>query len=156
MIPGIALRTTLIVGHPGEGLKEFGELLDFVREMRFERLGAFAYSEEEGTYGAENYRDSVSRKEKRRRLEELMSLQREISASCNASRVGSDVEVVADSVMDGYYVCRSMYESPEVDGEILVRIPENEDEAAVNERIGKFFEVKISRAGDYDLYGEII
>lgn len=156
MIPGIALRTTLIVGHPGEGLKEFGELLDFVREMRFERLGAFAYSEEEGTYGAENYRDSVSRKEKRRRLEELMSVQRGISASCNASRVGSAVEVVADSVMDGYYVCRSMYESPEVDGEILVRIPENEDEAAVNERIGKFFEVKISRAGDYDLYGEII
>jgi len=155
-VPGIVLRTTLIVGHPGEGKREFAELLDFVREMRFERMGAFAYSEEEGTYGAENYKDSVSRKEKLRRLDELMSLQRGISASCNATRVGTRTTVVADAVADGYYVCRSMNESPEVDGEIYVEIPEDEKEGAVSGRIGKFFEVEILRAGDYDLYGKII
>ena len=155
-VPGIVLRTTLIVGHPGEGKREFAELLDFVREMRFERMGAFAYSEEEGTYGAENYKDSVSRKEKLRRLDELMSLQRGISASCNAARVGTRTTVVADAVADGYYVCRSMNESPEVDGEIYVEIPEDEKEGAVSGRIGKFFEVEILRAGDYDLYGKII
>ena len=155
-VPGIVLRTTLIVGHPGEGKREFAELLDFVREMRFERMGAFAYSEEEGTYGAENYKDSVSRKEKLRRLDELMSLQRGISASCNATRVGTRTTVVADAVADGYYVCRSMNESPEVDGEIYVEIPEDEKEGVVSGRIGKFFEVEILRAGDYDLYGKII
>lgn len=155
-VSGIVLRTTLIVGHPGEGKREFAELLDFVREMRFERMGAFAYSEEDGTYGAENYKDSVSRKEKLRRLDELMSLQRGISASCNAARVGTRTTVVADAVADGYFVCRSMNESPEVDGEIYVEIPEDEKEAAVSGRIGKFFEVEILRAGDYDLYGKII
>ncbi len=155
-IPGIVLRTTLIVGHPGEGKREFAGLLDFVGNMRFERLGAFAYSEEEGTYGAENYKDTVSRKEKQRRLDELMSLQREISAAFNASRVGTVVKVIADSVSDGYYICRSMYESPEVDGEILVKIPENESGGAVCERIGRFFEVKIFRADDYDLYAQVL
>lgn len=154
-VPGIVLRTTLIVGHPGEGKKEFGELLDFVRESRFERLGAFTYSEEEGTYGAENYKDSVPAKEKARRLDELMGLQREISAECNAARVGTVVRVVADSLSDGVYSCRSMYESPEVDGEIYVPVPENEDPAVSASRTGKFFEVEIVRADDYDLYGRI-
>ncbi len=156
MIPAIVLRTTLMVGHPGEGKREFEELLSFVEEMRFERLGAFMYSEEEGTYGAENYRDSVSRKEKQRRYDALMSLQQGISSSFNASRISSVTEVIVDSLSDGYYVCRSMYESPEVDGEILVEIPENERNAACASRIGKFFDVEILRAGDYDLYGKFI
>ena len=150
-IPGVVLRTTMIVGHPGEGEKEFGELLDFVAEARFERLGAFMYSEEEGTYGAKHYRDEVSSEVKRERLDRLMELQRDISLDYNASRVGSIVKVLVDDVLDGgVLVCRSEFESPEVDGEILVR------NCPASVRPGDFIDVRISEAGDYDLVGEII
>ena len=149
-IPGVVLRTTMIVGHPGEGEKEFAELLDFVREARFERLGAFKYSEEEGTYGARHYKDEVPPEVKQQRLDALMELQRDISLDYNASRVGSVVRALVDDVMDGNLVCRSEFESPEVDGEILVR------DASGLVRPGDFIDVRICEAGDYDLTGEII
>ena len=120
-VPGVVLRTTMIVGHPGEGKKDFNELLEFVKEARLERLGAFKYSEEEGTYGAENFKDSISDKIKQDRLDELMTLQSEISFAFNQSRVGTEVKVIVDDFVDGIFVCRSEFESPEVDGEILVR-----------------------------------
>ena len=152
-IPGVVLRTTVIVGHPGEGLEEFRELVDFAREARFERLGAFRYSEEEGTWGAENLSDDVPEDEKQRRYDELMTVQEGISAEYNASRVGSVVKVLADDCVNGKLVCRSQYESPEVDGEIIVPIPEGKD---AREYVGNFLTVKIVSAEDYDLLAEII
>lgn len=147
-IPGLVLRTTVIVGHPGEGEKEFGELLDFVREARFERLGAFRYSEEEGTWGAANLVDDVPEEEKQRRYDALMSLQGEISAAFNSSRVGSVVRVLVDDAVDGRLIARSQYESPEVDGEIIVELPEGEDPYSY---IGRFVDVRVTAADDYDL-----
>ncbi len=150
-VPGVALRTTMIVGHPGETEEEFGQLLDFVREARFERLGAFTYSEEEGTYGAEHFRDEVSPEEKQSRLDRLMSLQSGISYAYNLSRVGEEADVLVDEVMpDGTLVCRSQYESPEVDGEIIVR------NSASGVRAGEFIRVRITAAGEYDLEAERI
>ncbi|MBO7603166.1 MAG: 30S ribosomal protein S12 methylthiotransferase RimO [Bacteroidales bacterium] len=145
-VPGVVLRTTMIVGHPGEGEKEFGELMDFVREVRFERLGAFVYSEEEGTWGAEHLEDDVPLEEKRRRLEELMSLQADISLNYNRSRIGSTVRVLVDDIVNGTLVCRSEGESPEVDGEILVSTTKA-DEAI----IGSYIDVRITGADEYDL-----
>ncbi len=147
-VPGVVLRTTMIVGHPGEGKRAFEELLSFVEEARFERLGAFTYSEEEGTFGAENYRDRIPAKEKRERLNRLMEVQSKISYAFNASRVGTVTRVLADSFSDGVLVCRSEFESPEVDGEILVRGPEK--------LTGTFFDVKITGADEYDLVAELV
>lgn len=148
-VPGVVLRTTMIVGHPGETREQFGELLDFVREARFERLGAFTYSEEEGTYDASHFKDDVSPQEKNRRLDELMSLQSGISYQYNRSRIGSVERVLVDEVMpDGTLVCRSQYESPDVDGEILVR--------GGGARVGEFIPVKITGAEEYDLEAERI
>jgi len=152
-IPGIALRTTMIVGFPGEGEKEFDELLDFVRESRFERLGAFAYSEEEGTWGATHLKDELSVDTKNLRLDALMSLQSEISLNFNQSRVGTQQRVLVDDCVDGTLVCRSEFESPDVDGEILVRIPEGRN---ASEYVGKFVQVRILGADEYDLIAEII
>ncbi len=151
-VPGIVLRTTMIVGHPGEGRKEFEELLDFVREAKFERLGAFTYSEEEGTFGAEHFKDSVTKKTKKSRLERLMTLQSGISFACNQARIGTEVRVLVDSVSGDSLVCRSEYESPEVDGEILVHyVPEIGPDP-----VGKFIRVRIIQADEYDLVGEFI
>ena len=148
-VPGVVLRTTMIVGHPGETETEFDELLDFVREARFERLGAFTYSEEEGTYGAENFEDSLPQEEKDVRLNALMSLQSSISLSFNQSRVGSVERVIADEYSDGILVCRSQYESPDVDGEILVG-------KRPGIKVGDFINVRITAADEYDLTAEII
>ncbi|MCR5326779.1 MAG: 30S ribosomal protein S12 methylthiotransferase RimO [Bacteroidales bacterium] len=148
-VPGVVLRTTMIVGHPGEGEKEFGELLDFVRETRFERLGAFCYSEEEGTWGAGHLEDSIPEEVKRRRLDELMTLQAGISLEFNQSRVGSTERVIVDSVVGGSLVCRSFAESPEVDGEIIVK-------NAGGKPVGAYLDVRITDADEYDLAGEII
>ncbi len=145
-VPGVVLRTTMIVGHPGEGEKEFGELLDFVRESRFERLGAFCYSEEEGTWGAENLKDDVPEDVKRSRLDELMALQADISLSFNRSRIGSTARVMVDGIVNGNYVCRSEWESPDVDGEILVTT-----EKADEKLIGSYIDVRIEAADEYDL-----
>ena len=152
-VPGVVLRTTMIVGHPGEGSREFNELLKFVREARFPRLGAFMYSEEEGTYGAENLKDSVRPSTKKRRLDTLMEAQRGISLAYNQSRVGTEEKVLADSLSEGVLVCRSEFESPEVDGEILVKAPEGMDAASL---VGTFFNVRITAADEYDLIAEII
>ena len=155
-VPGIVLRTTMIVGHPGEGRREFQELLDFVREAKFERLGAFKYSEEEGTWGAEHLRDSVTKKTKQSRLSRLMELQRGISFAYNQSRIGSEVRVLVDDLGDdGVFVCRSEFESPEVDGEILVRHSEAMGRKP-EEMIGRFIRVRITEADEYDLAGEYI
>ena len=156
-VPGVVLRTTMIVGHPGEGRKEFSELLDFVREAKFERLGAFTYSEEDGTFGAENYRDSVSRKEKERRLAELMQVQSEISLAFNESRVGKTERVIVDDYADGVLICRSQYESPEVDGEIVVKYDSDAFGGKPAEELcGEFIEVRITGADEYDLIAEPI
>jgi ribosomal protein S12 methylthiotransferase len=154
-VPGVVLRTTMIVGHPGEGKRDFNELMEFVRDARFERLGAFKYSEEEGTYGAENFKDSVSARIKQERLDELMTLQSEISLSFNQSRVGTMEKVIVDDFVDGILVCRSEFESPEVDGEILVR----PDSGIVGDidpysLIGEFLMVRVTGADEYDLIAE--
>lgn len=148
-VPGVVLRTTMIVGHPGETEEQFSELLEFVRETRFERLGAFTYSEEEGTYDADHFKDDVPQEEKQSRLDRLMSLQSDISYSYNQSRIGSVERVLVDEVMpDGTLVCRSQYESPDVDGEILVR--------GASVPVGEFITVKITGAEEYDLEAERI
>lgn len=156
-VPGVVLRTTMIVGHPGEWKRDFNELLEFVKEARFERLGAFTYSEEEGTYGARNYKDSIPKKEKQARLDALMELQREISLSCNRSRISTVERVIVDGFSDGILVCRSQYESPEVDGEILVRYsPEAFGGVSAESLVGQFIDVKITEADEYDLVAEPI
>ncbi|MBR2162548.1 MAG: 30S ribosomal protein S12 methylthiotransferase RimO [Bacteroidales bacterium] len=154
-VPGVVLRTTMIVGHPGEGKRDFNELLEFAEEARFERLGAFKYSEEEGTYGAENFKNSISARVKQERLDALMTLQSGISLKFNQSRVGSVEKVIVDDFMDGVFVCRSEFESPEVDGEILVKY----DAYVMNgiepySLVGEFMNVRITGADEYDLIAE--
>ena len=156
-VPGVVLRTTMIVGHPGEGKRDFNELLRFAEEARFERLGAFKYSEEEGTYGAENFKDSISARVKQERLDALMTLQSEISLSFNQSRIGSEIDVIVDDYTDGVFVCRSEFESPEVDGEILVKY----DASVLGpvdpySLVGEFIKVRVTGADEYDLIADII
>ena len=156
-VPGVVLRTTMIVGHPGEGKRDFKELLEFAQEARFERLGAFKYSEEEGTYGADNFKDSISSRVKQERLDELMTLQSEISLAFNQSRVGTEEKVIVDDFTDGVFVCRSEFESPEVDGEILVRYdPSADGDVDPYSLIGEFITVRITGADEYDLIAEIV
>lgn len=156
-VPGVVLRTTMIVGHPGEGEQEFEELLDFVKEARFERLGAFKYSEEEGTYGAAHFKDEVPKETKQSRYDELMTLQSGISLSFNQSRIGSTVKVIVDDFVDGVFVCRSEFESPEVDGEILVKYsPDDFGGVEPYSFVGDFMDVMITAADEYDLIGEPI
>lgn len=145
-VPGLCLRTTLMVGFPGETEEDFRELLDFVREVRFERMGAFAYSEEEGTYAARHYADNVPQDVKENRLERLMAVQQEISAELNAAKVGKTLRTLIDRRDGDYFVGRTEYDSPDVDGEVLIPA----DEAL---SIGRFYDVKITAADDYDLYG---
>ena len=148
-IPDLALRTTLLVGYPGETEADFAELTEFVREVRFERLGVFAYSEEEGTYSAEKLRDDVPEAVKQERVERIMALQNEISLENNRRRVGRTERVLIDSRQGDWYVGRTQYDSPEVDQEILI--------PAAGKRLlrGHFYEVTVTSAADYDLYGEV-
>ena len=159
-VPGVVLRTTMIVGHPGEGRREFEKLLSFVNKNRIERLGAFTYSEEEGTYGALHFKDSVRESTKQRRYDELMELQSQISLDCNKARVGMQERVIIDSFADGVFVARSQYESPEVDGEILIGKESFYEkfgkEALPASIIGSFAKVKIIGANEYDLIAEFI
>ncbi len=147
-VPDIALRTTLLVGYPGETEADFEELADFVREVRFDRLGVFAYSEEEGTYSAEKLHDDVPEEVKQSRVDRIMRLQGEIALANNLRRVGRRERVIIDSRQDDYYVGRSQYDSPEVDQEILI--------PAGKRRLlrGRFYDVRITRAEEYDLYAE--
>lgn len=156
-VPGVAIRTTMIVGHPGEGEEEFQELLDFVKEARFERLGAFTYSEEEGTWGAKHLEDNVPQEVKNDRLDRLMTLQGQISLECNLARVGSEIRVIVDDFSDGVFVCRSEFDSPEVDGEVLVRYePELFCNADPYSFVGDFLKVRVTGADEYDLIAEVI
>ena len=153
-VPGVVLRTTMIVGHPGEGPAEFDELMAFCREAGFERLGAFMYSEEEGTYGAEHFADDVPAEVKQQRLDQLMQQQADISLAFNKGRIGSEERVMVDSVAPGgKLVCRSQYESPEVDGEIIASAPEGTD---LDSLPGQFVHVRITGADLYDLEAELI
>ena len=150
-VPGIVLRTTMIVGHPGEGAREFRDLLDFVREYRFERLGAFTYSEEENTFAALNFKDSVSQRVKDERYAALMELQSGISLEYNESRVGTVERVLVDGWSDGMIHARSEKESVDVDGEILIPAV-----AVPTSLQGNFIKAKITAADEYDLTAQFI
>jgi ribosomal protein S12 methylthiotransferase len=149
-IPDIAIRTTLLVGYPTETQEDIDELEAFVREVRFDRLGVFPYSEEEGTYSAEKLTDDVAEEEKERRAARIMQIQEQISLENNLKRVGQTMRVIVDGRQGNYYVARSQYDSPEVDQEILI--------AADKRRLrrGCFYDVLITDAEDYDLFGEVI
>lgn len=149
-VPGIHLRTTLMVGFPGETEDDFNELKDFVRTVRFDRMGAFAYSEEEGTYAAEQYEDNVTPETKQRRLDELMDIQEGISAELGAEKIGKVLKVIIDRVEGDYYVGRTEYDSPEVDPEVLLPRKEKKLE------IGNFYDARITSSDDYDLYATVM
>ena len=146
-VPGICLRTTLMVGFPDESDEDFRELMDFVRWARFERMGAFAYSEEEGTYSAIHYKDNISPEVKQARLDELMALQQEISSEITASWIGKVFRVIIDRKEGEFYVGRTEYSSPDVDPEVLIPVKEK--------RLfrGAFYDVKVTDADEFDLYG---
>ena len=149
-VPGIHLRTTLMVGFPGEGEQEFEELKEFVRWARFERMGAFAYSEEDGTYAARHFKDEIPDEVKQQRLSQLMAIQQEISAEVQAAKVGQTLKVIIDRKEGEYYVGRTEFDSPEVDPEVLIPT------SAGTLRRGCFYQVTITDADDFDLYGTIM
>ena len=155
-VPGICIRTTLLVGHPGETEEDFNELCEWVKEMKFERMGAFAYSEEEGTYAAKHYTDNVPQEEKERRVEKLMEIQQEISAELLSHMVGTRQRVVIDREEEEYYVGRTQYDSPEVDCEVLIEKEAMRREAK-GERLeaGNYYEVTIIKSEDFDLYAQL-
>jgi len=148
-IPGMALRTTLLVGHPGETDEDFGELVEFVKFAQFERLGVFTYSEEENTYSAKNYKDDIPFSIKQSRMDEIMDIQREISNELNKKRIGQDFKVVIDRKEGDYYIGRTEYDSQDVDNEVIIKNPTKQL------RIGSFYKVKITGADDFDLVGKI-
>ena len=149
-VPGIHIRTTLMVGFPGETEEDFEELKEFVQKARFDRMGAFAYSEEEGTYAAQTYEDSIPHEVKQARLDELMALQQEISAELSGAKIGQEFKVIIDRKEGDYYIGRTQFDSPEVDPEVLIK--------ADGKRLfsGRFYRVRITNADDFDLFGEII
>ena len=147
-VPGIHIRTTLLVGHPGETEEDFEELKQFVRDMRFERLGVFAYSHEEDTFAGENYEDNIPQEIKQARSEEIMAIQQEIALEINSKKIGSVMKVVIDRKEEDYFIGRTEFDSPEVDGEVLITADKLD--------IGGFYQVRITDAEEFDLYGEII
>ena len=148
-VPGICLRTTMMVGFPGETDKDFEELLEFVKWARFDRLGAFAYSEEDDTYAANNYKDRISKKKKQERLDALMAVQQRISTQLNYEKVGEIFKVIIDRIEGDYYVGRTEYDSPDVDTEVLVST------ASAKLSIGSFYNVEITDATEFDLMGKL-
>ena len=148
-VPGIHLRTTLMVGFPGESIDEYNHLLAFTKQQRFERMGAFAYCEEDDTYAAKNYNDEISQEEKEARLNQLMSIQENISLELNESKVGKTYKVIIDSEEENYYIGRTEFDSPEVDPEVLI-------EKTQPLHIGSFYNVKIKAAMPFDLIAEIV
>ena len=149
-VPGIHLRTTLLVGFPGENDEDFEELKEFVTNARFERMGAFSYSEEEGTYSANHYKDDVPEDVKQARLDELMAIQQGISEELEAEKVGKTFKVIIDRKEGEYYVGRTEFCSPEVDPEVLISSTEKPL------RIGKFYDVCITDSDEFDLFGEVV
>lgn len=148
-VPGIHLRTTLMVGHPGETEQDFEELIRFVKDIRFERMGAFAYSHEEGTYAYQHYKDEIPQEVKQDRLDYLMRVQEGISADVNASKVGQTFRVIVDREEEDFYVGRTQYDSPEVDPEILI----SKDTPLSP---GSLYQVKVIDAQAFDLYGKVL
>ena len=146
-VPDIYIRTTLMVGFPGETDEDFNELMAFVKDARFERMGAFAYSEEDGTYSADNYQDDVPAEVKEQRLDRLMSLQQKISSEIEASKIGQIMKVIIDRKDGEYYVGRTEFSSPEVDPEVLIPVSEKVLHT------GRFYQVKITDSEEFDLYG---
>ncbi len=148
-VPGIHIRTTLMTGFPGEGEAEFEELLKFAKETRFERMGAFAYCEEEGTYGANHFCDDIPSEVKQERLDRLMAAQEEISQEIQEEKIGQKIEVVVDREDDDYYVCRTQWDSPEVDPEVLVR-------KTADLKPGSYYQVIVEEAYPFELIASVI
>ena len=149
-VPGICLRTTLLVGHPGETEEDFNELCEWVKTMKFDRLGAFAYSEEEGTYAAKHYNDDIPQEEKDRRVDTIMAIQQSISSEILHQMVGTQQRVVIDREEDDYFVGRTQYDSPEVDCEVLIAKSEKN-----TIHIGEYYIVNIIKSEDFDLYASL-
>ena len=147
-VPGICIRTTLLVGHPGETEEDFNELCEWVKQMRFDRMGAFAYSEEEGTFAARHYKDDIPQEEKERRVETLMAIQQHISSEILSQMVGTQQRIVIDREEQDYYVGRTQYDSPEVDCEVLI-------EKTEKLKIGEFYTATIIKSEDFDLYAAL-
>ena len=150
-VPGIHIRTTLMVGFPGETEEDFAELTEFVKWAKFERMGAFAYSEEDGTYAAKHYKNNVPAEIKKARLSKLMRIQENISAELQENKVGERFKVIIDRLEGNFYVGRTEYDSPEVDPEVLIcrtGVPELQ--------IGEFYNVKIDGAEEFDLYAHVV
>ena len=147
-VPGICLRTTLMVGHPGETEEDFEALVQFAKTMRFERMGAFAFSNEEGTYAAEHYQDDIPEEVKQKRLDKLMCIQEQIAGEISESRIGKTLRTIIDREEDDYYVGRTEWDSPEVDCEVLIS-----KQTAL--KIGAFYNIKITGSENFDLYGEL-
>lgn len=147
-VPGIHLRTTVMVGHPGETEEDFQALKQFVQEQKFERMGAFAYSDEEGTYAHRHYTDDVSQEIKQARLDEIMNIQQEIAASINREKIGQVHKVIIDREEPDFFIARTQFDSPEVDPEVFI-------DKTQTLRIGEFYRAEIYSAGIYDLYGNI-
>ena len=156
-VPGICIRTTLLVGHPGETEEDFNELCEWIKEMRFDRLGAFAYSEEEGTFAARHYADDIPQEKKERRVETIMAIQQQISAEILAQMIGSKQRVVIDREEPDYYIGRTQYDSPEVDCEVLIAKAGNGDRTTdISElKIGEYYTVTIIKSEDFDLYASL-
>lgn len=148
-VPGIAIRTTMIAGHPGEGEAEFQEMVDFVARMKFERMGVFTYSHEEDTH-AYQMEDRLSQEEKQARADHLMEAQEQISADLNREKIGKTFKVLIDKKESGHFVGRTEFDSVEVDNEVLI------DASRHYCRIGDFVQVKITGASEFDLYGEVV
>jgi ribosomal protein S12 methylthiotransferase len=148
-VPGIHFRTTLMVGFPGETDEDFQELVDFVKWDRFERMGAFSYSEEDGTYSAEHYEDDVPEEVKDQRLSRLMRVQQNISAEIEAEKVGQKLPVIIDRTEGDYYIGRTEFCSPEVDPEVLIPVKDG------NLTIGEIYQVRITDSEEFDLYGVV-
>ena len=148
-VPGICIRTTLLVGHPGETEEDFEELKQWVKEMRFDRMGCFPYSDEEGTYANRHYKDDIPQEVKEARAAELMAIQQEISGELMQHFVGKTEKVIIDREEGEYFIGRTQYDSPEVDCEVLIKA------TSEKAKVGEFVEVKITKAEEFDLYGEI-
>ena len=156
-VPGICIRTTLLVGHPGEREEDFNELCEWVKRMRFDRMGAFAYSEEEGTFAARHYVDDIPQEEKERRVETLMEIQQSISSEILSQMVGTKQRVVIDREEAEYYIGRTQYDSPEVDCEVLIAKASNDYRTTDNNelKIGEYYTVTIIKSEDFDLYAQL-
>lgn len=148
-VPGIHLRTTLLTGHPGETEQDFEELIEFVRWAKFERMGAFPYSDEDGTYASENYNDDIPFEVKQQRVDDLMAVQQKISKKINEDKVGQSLKVIIDREEADYYIGRTEFDSPEVDPEVLV----SKDQKLT---IGEFYNVEVTGAEEFELYGKVV